>query len=93
MVACKVAGTLISPTSRPTRVGAGPATKDATFGEVAHDLLGEERIAARARGDRRRKLAHRRMLAQQLCASVADSGLLSGASVSVCAPGTRVSAP
>ena len=52
MVACSVAGTLTSATSAVADVAPRLPAQHAAFGEVAHDLLGEEWVTGGARGDR-----------------------------------------
>ena len=94
IVACSVAGTSTSAASRAHAYCAAVAVEHAALGQVADDLLGEERVAGGAFGDLRRSSAApkdphpaARRSAPRICESS------SGASAIVCAPGIRSSAP
>ena len=52
MVACSVAGTFTSAPSTVDMYAPGCPSQHATLGQIAHDLLGEERITGSPVGDR-----------------------------------------
>ena len=51
MVACRVAGTLDVGDVTAAEVGTAIAVEHAAFGEITHDLLGEERVPGGLVGD------------------------------------------
>ena len=59
MAACTVAGTPTSSTSARQTIATALAGQHPALGQVAHDLLGEERIAAARSAIDRRQLADR----------------------------------
>ena len=66
MVACTVAGTLTSPTSAVDTYATGLSLQHAALGQVAHDLLGEERVPGGPLGDLVAKRTIRGVRAEQL---------------------------
>ena len=92
IVACSVAGTLTS-VRRPSRDTHRRPREHPAFGQFAHDLLGEERIAGGPLGDRRAQFTDRGSVPSNSATRAAVSASLSGASEMVCAPGTRANAP
>ena len=66
MAACTVAGTLDVGDIRATDVAAALAGQHPALGQLAHHLLGEERVPGGPLGDDRRQLADRGIRTQQL---------------------------